>query len=41
MTLGDKIRSLRSIEGSLRGLGRPLTQSEVVVAMKKRTRSRP
>ena len=35
MTLGDKIRSLRSIEGSLRGLGRPLTQSEVVSAMKK------
>ena len=35
MTLGDKIRSLRSIEGSLRGLGRPLTQSEVVMAMKK------
>jgi len=35
MTLGDKLRSLRSIEGSLRGLGRPLTQSEVVNAMKK------
>ena len=35
MTLGDKLRSLRSIEGSLRGLGRPLTQSEVVTAMKK------
>ena len=35
MTLGDKLRSLRSIEGSLRGLGRPLTQSEVVLAMKK------
>jgi transcriptional regulator with XRE-family HTH domain len=35
MTLGDKIRSLRSIEGALRGLGRPLTQSEVVIAMKK------
>ncbi|MGB7844883.1 MAG: helix-turn-helix domain-containing protein [Candidatus Acidiferrum sp.] len=35
MTLGDKIRSLRSIEGALRGLGRPLTQSEVVTAMKK------
>jgi transcriptional regulator with XRE-family HTH domain len=35
MTLGDKLRSLRSIEGSLRGLGRPLTQSEVVAAMKK------
>lgn len=35
MTLGDKLRSLRSIEGSLRGLGRPMTQSEVVLAMKK------
>jgi transcriptional regulator with XRE-family HTH domain len=35
MTLGDKLRSLRSIEGALRGLGRPLTQSEVVSAMKK------
>ena len=35
MTLGDKLRSLRSIEGSLRGFGRPLTQSEVATAMKK------
>ena len=35
MTLGDKLRSLRSIEGSLRGLGRPLTQLEVVTAMKR------
>ena len=34
MTLGDKLRSLRSIEGTLRGLGRPLTQSEVVAMMK-------
>lgn len=34
MTLGDKLRSLRSIEGSLRGLGRSMTQSEVVHAMK-------
>ena len=34
MTLGDKLRSLRAIEGSLRGLGRPMTQSEVVNAMK-------
>jgi transcriptional regulator with XRE-family HTH domain len=34
MTLGDKLRSLRAIEGSLRGLGRPMTQSEVVTAMK-------
>jgi transcriptional regulator with XRE-family HTH domain len=35
MTLGDKLRSLRAIEGSLRGLGRPLTQSEVVTNMKR------
>jgi transcriptional regulator with XRE-family HTH domain len=35
MTLGDKLRSLRSIEGSLRGFGRPMTQGEVVSAMKK------
>lgn len=35
MTLGDKLRSLRMVEGSLRGLGRPLTQSEVVAKMKK------
>ena len=34
MNLGDKLRSLRAIEGSLRGLGRPMTQSEVVGAMK-------
>jgi len=34
MTLGDKLRSLRAIEGSLRGLGRPMTQSELVDAMK-------
>ena len=34
MTLGDKLRSLRAIEGSLRGLGRPLTQSELVEAMR-------
>jgi transcriptional regulator with XRE-family HTH domain len=37
MKLGDKIRSLRSVEGSLRGLGRPLTQQEMVVAMKRET----
>ena len=34
MTLGDKLRSLRAIEGSLRGLNRPMTQAEVVDAMK-------
>jgi transcriptional regulator with XRE-family HTH domain len=35
MTLADKIRSLRAIEGSLRGLGRPMTQQEVSQAMRK------
>ena len=35
MTLGDKLRSLRSVEGSLRGLGRPMTQFELATAMKR------
>jgi transcriptional regulator with XRE-family HTH domain len=35
MNLGDKIRSLRAVEGSLRGLDRPLTQHEVSQAMKR------
>ncbi len=35
MKLGDKIRYLRSVEGTLRGLGRPLTQTEVVRTIKK------
>ena len=35
MTLGDKLRSLRLVEGSLRGLGRPMTQFEVARAMKR------
>ena len=35
MTLGDKLRSLRSVEGSLRGLGRPMTQFELAKAMKR------
>ena len=35
MTLGDKIRSLRSVEGSLRGLGRAMTQFELAQAMKR------
>src|SRR5258708_12917829 len=34
MTLADKIRNLRAIEGSLRGLGRPMTQQEVSKAMR-------
>jgi transcriptional regulator with XRE-family HTH domain len=35
MTLGDKLRSLRAVEGSLRGLGRPMTQFELAQAMKR------
>jgi len=35
MTLGEKIRYLREVEGSLRGLGRPLTQLELVRAIRK------
>jgi transcriptional regulator with XRE-family HTH domain len=35
MKLGQKIRYLRTVEGSLRGLGRPMTQLEVVRAMKR------
>jgi len=35
MTLGDKLRSLRSVEGSLRGLGRPMTQLELAKAMRR------
>ena len=35
MTLGDKLRSLRSVEGSLRGWGRPMTQFELAQAMKR------
>jgi transcriptional regulator with XRE-family HTH domain len=35
MKLGHKLRSLRSVEGSLRGLGRPMTQQELASAMKR------
>ncbi|HTW24710.1 MAG TPA: helix-turn-helix domain-containing protein [Candidatus Baltobacteraceae bacterium] len=35
MKLGDKLRSLRSVEGILRGLDRPMTQVEVAKAMKR------
>jgi transcriptional regulator with XRE-family HTH domain len=38
MKLGEKIRYLRSVEGTLRGLGRELTQQEVVRAVKKELR---
>lgn len=34
MTLGEKLRYLRSMEGTLRGLGRDMTQQEVVGAIK-------
>jgi transcriptional regulator with XRE-family HTH domain len=34
MKLGEKIRYLREVEGSLRGLGRPMTQSEIVSAIR-------
>ena len=34
MKLGDKLRSLRAVEGSLRGLGRSMTQQELASAMK-------
>ena len=34
MRLGEKIRYLREVEGSLRGLGRPMTQQEVVNAIR-------
>ena len=33
MKLSDKIRYLREVEGSLRGLGRAMTQQEVVRAI--------
>ncbi len=35
MTLGEKIRYLREVEGAVRGLGRAMTQQEVVGAVKK------
>jgi transcriptional regulator with XRE-family HTH domain len=35
MTLAQKIRYLREVEGSLRGLNRPLTQLELVSAIRK------
>ena len=44
MTLGEKIRYLREVEGGLRGLDRPMTQLELVRAVRAETRksiSRP
>lgn len=35
MKLGDKIRYLREVEGTLRGMGREMTQQEIVRAVKK------
>jgi transcriptional regulator with XRE-family HTH domain len=35
--LGEKIRYLREVEGSLRGLGRPMTQLELVRAIREET----
>jgi transcriptional regulator with XRE-family HTH domain len=34
MKLGEKIRYLREVEGSLRGWGRPMTQQEIVQAIR-------
>lgn len=34
MTLGQKLRQLRQLEGELRGLGRALTQAELVRAIR-------
>jgi transcriptional regulator with XRE-family HTH domain len=44
MSLGEKLRYLRTVEGQLRGLNREMTQSEVVRAIKrelKKTISQP
>jgi transcriptional regulator with XRE-family HTH domain len=38
MTLGEKVRYLREVEGVLRGLGREMTQLETVRAIKKEQR---
>lgn len=35
MKLGEKIRYLREVEGSIRGLGREMTQQEIIRALKK------
>jgi transcriptional regulator with XRE-family HTH domain len=40
MRLGEKIRYLREVEGSLRGLGRPMTQLEIVRAMQEESGNR-
>jgi transcriptional regulator with XRE-family HTH domain len=35
MTLGEKIRSLRAVEGELRGLGREMSQQEIVTSIQR------
>lgn len=40
MTLGEKLRYLRLMEGNLRGLGREMTQQEVVRAITKELRQK-
>ena len=40
MTLGEKLRYLRLMEGNLRGLGREMTQQEVVRAVTKELRQK-
>lgn len=40
MKLGEKLRYLRLVEGNLRGLGREMTQQEVVGAMRKELRQK-
>jgi transcriptional regulator with XRE-family HTH domain len=37
MTLGEKVRYLREVDGSLRGLGRPMTQQELMKAIRVET----
>lgn len=37
MTLGEKLRHLRTAEGTLRGLGRAMTQTEVMRAIRRET----
>jgi transcriptional regulator with XRE-family HTH domain len=37
MTLGEKIRTLRSVEGDLRGFGRSMSQQEIVRAIRRDT----
>src|SRR5437762_14322032 len=35
MTLGEKVRALRSVEGEIRGLGREMSQLDVARAMRR------